>query len=285
MKRVLSVVTAAALVCGAAVTASAQQAQPAQPDVHVVVAYFKAAPGQAEAYREYLTTVSKKFYQEMLKEQPGLMHWSAAQVMYPGEHGDYDFVSAAVYAGPPPEPTPPSDAMYQKITGATRADTMKRLDGLRTMVGSELLRRIGAAGPAGVIAEGDYRVVALVKVKPGMGSEFTGFVGGAQQGVLQVRAADAEFKSWSAWTRVFPAGGGERYDALTATYFKDLASAVKGLDGAKGAEAFAKAHPGKSYANYINDMRDYAELAGRGLHRVVAVVDRAAAPAAKTSAQ
>jgi hypothetical protein len=220
----------------------------------------------------------------MLKTQPSLMHWSAAQVMFPGEHAAYDFVSAAVFAGPPPEPSPPSDALYQQITGMSRADAVKRLDSLRTPVGSELLRRVGTAGTPGTLSEGDYRVVALVKVKPGMGSEFVGFAGGAQQAVLQVRAANGELKNWSAWTRVFPAGAGERYDALTATYFKDLASAVKGLDGAKGAEAFAKAHPGKNYAAYVNDMRDYAELAGRGLHRVVALVERPAAPAARPSA-
>jgi hypothetical protein len=270
--------TAAALVCGAAMTSSAQQAQ---PDVYVVVNYFKAAPGQAEAYREYLTTVSKKFYQEMLKTQPNLTHWSAAQVMFPGENAAYDFVSAAVYAGPPPEPSPPSDALYQQITGMSRVDAMKRLDSMRTPVGSELLRRLGGAGSPGTLAEGDYRSISMVKIKPGMGSEFSGFMSGPQQAVLQVRVANGELKSWSGWMRVFPAGAGERYDALAVSYFKDLASAVKGLDAAKGAEAFAKAHPGKNYATYVNDMRDYAEVAGRGLQRVVALVERAAAPAAK----
>lgn len=284
MKRALSAVTAAALVCGAAVTASAQQAPPAQPDVHVVVSYFKAAPGQAEAYREYLSTFSKKFYQEMLKTQPSLMHWSAAQVMFPGEHAAYDFVSAAVYAGPPPEPSTPSDAFFQQVTGMSRADTMKRLDSLRTPVGGELLRRLGTAGTPGTLAEGDYRIVTTVKVKPNMGSEFSAFVSGQQQAVLQVRAANGEFKSWSGWMRVFPAGAGERYDALTAMYFKDLASAVKGLDGTKALDAFVKAHPGKNYATYVNDMRDYAEAVGRALHRVVALVERPAATAPKPSA-
>jgi hypothetical protein len=95
------------------------------------------------------------------------------------------------------------------------------------------------------------------------------------QPVMQARAANGELKTWSVWSRVFPAGAGTSYDALNVTYFKDLASAVKGLDTAKGVEAFQTVHPGGNYAGYINNVRDYSELQQRFLMQVVAMAERA----------
>ena len=66
------------------------------------------------------------------------------------------------------------------------------------------------------------------------------------------------------------------------TYYKDLASAAKGLDGTKTAEFFGKANAGKSYGTYVNNVRDYAQSQYRGVHQVVALVERPAqAPPSK----
>ena len=59
------------------------------------------------------------------------------------------------------------------------------------------------------------------------------------------------------------------------TYFKDLASAIKGLDATKGVETFLKTHPGKNYAAYVNNGRDYSELQQRFVMQVIALVERA----------
>jgi hypothetical protein len=74
---------------------------------------------------------------------------------------------------------------------------------------------------------------------------------------------------------VFPAGAATSYDGFTVQYFKDLASAVKGLEATKGVEALLKVHPGKNYATYVNDARDYSELQQRLVMQVVALVERA----------
>ena len=91
-------------------------AQPAAPDVYVVVTYIKTLPGQDAAYRDYLTTTGKKLFQEMMAAQPTLLYWSSARTMYQGtEHGsDFDYVGASVYAGPPPEPGTLPDALYHE---------------------------------------------------------------------------------------------------------------------------------------------------------------------------
>ena len=212
MKRILAGV-AAVCVLGGAWLAQAQQ--PAEPELYVVVSYFKTAPGMQDAYREFVTGTSKKFYQELLKEQPTLVHWSVARVMFTGVDGpSYDFVGAAVYAGPPPEPKTYPDVLYQKVSGMTRADYMKKLDGLRTAVGSDLLRSVARVAAPGTIKEGDFRAVNQLRVSPGMNDEFTEMVRTTTLPLMDARRGAGELKSWSMWTRVFPAGAGTAYDAL-----------------------------------------------------------------------
>ena len=89
------------------------------------------------------------------------------------------------------------------------------------------------------------------------------------------RIANGEVKNWSLWSRVFPAGTATSYEGFTVQYFKDLASAIKGLDAAKGVQAFLKALPGKNYATSVNNGRDYSELQQRLIMQVVALVERA----------
>ena len=95
------------------------------------------------------------------------------------------------------------------------------------------------------------------------------------QPVMAERIANGELKSWSVWARVFPSGVATSYDAFAVTYFKDLASAIKGLDATKGVQAFLKVHPGKNYATYVNNARDYSELQQRLVMQVIALVERA----------
>ncbi len=253
-------------------------AQPAAPDVYVVVTYIKTLPGQDAAYRDYLTTTGKKIFQEMMAAQPTLLYWSSARTMYQGmEHGsDFDYVGASVYAGPPPEPGTIPDAVYMKAAGMSQADLGKKLATMRTIVGH------GGAAPAGgaLDARGPEgrrlpRRRAQIRIKPGMGNEYYDTARTMAQPMMQARAAAGELKTWSVWSRVFPAGAGTSYDALSVTYFKDQASAIKGLDATKGIETFMKVHPGKNYATYINNLRDYSELQQRFIMQIIAMAERA----------
>lgn len=254
--------------------ASAQQAQ---PDVFVVVTYLKTLPGQEEAYRSYLATTAKKVFQEQMAVTPNLLAWSSAQMQFHGTEAgpDFDFVGASAYAGPPPEVSALSDAVAQKAAGMSAADLTKKLASMRTIVGTEILRqRAGTTSPAG-LGEGDYRVIARVRIAPGMGDEYYQTAKTMAEPMMQARAAAGELKSWSVWSRVFPAGAATSYDALVVTYFKDRASAITGLDGRKGMESFLKTHPDRSFATYISNARDYSELQQRSLMRVISRVERA----------
>jgi len=277
MLKPLSRLSLALVVAFTALFGANALAQQAQPDLYVVVSYIKVVPGQEAAYRSYLTSTAKKVYQELMAADANLLTWSSAQTMYQGmEHGsDFDFVGAAVYAGTPPEPGANVDAILMKAAGMSQADLGKKLATMRTIVGTEVLRyRAGTMTP-GVLKEGDVRVVGRSKVKPGMGDEYYEMARSMAQPMMQARVAGGEMKSWSLWSRVFPSGAATSYDALSVTYFKDMASAIKGLDPAKGAEVFQKTHPGKSYAAYVNNGRDYSELQQRFVMQVIALVERA----------
>jgi len=251
--------------------------QQAEPDVYVTVSYIKVLPGQDEAYRTHLATAAKAFYKEAMAANPNFLGWSAARTMYQGvgEGPDFDYVAASVFAGSPPEPGANMDALFQKATGMSQADYQKKLAGMRTMVGSEILRRRATTGlKPGSYKEGDIRVVNRFKIKPGMGDEYMAMSQTMTQPMMQARVANGELKAWSMWSRVFPAGEATSYDGMSVWYWKDLASAIKGLDPAKGLETFVKTHPGKNYATFINNGRDYSELQQRSIMQVVAMVER-----------
>jgi len=260
-----------------AVFSGAALAQPAQPDLYVSVTYMKILPGQEDAYRAYLNTTVKKLYQEMMVANPSYLSWSSAKAMYLGmEHGmDFDYVGASIYSGPPPEPGSVPDAIYMKATGMSSADLAKKVATMRTVVGTEVLRYAAGIRPPGALKEGDFRVVAQIKIKPGMSDEYINMAQTVTQPIMAERIANGEFKSWSVWGRVFPVGAATSYDGFTVQYFKDLASAIKGLDATKGIQAFLKVHPGKNYATYVNNGRDYSELQQRLVMQVVAMVERA----------
>lgn len=270
--RVLPVFALVGLIAGAAF------AQQTEPDRYVVVTYIKVQPGQDEAYREYLTTTGKKFFQEMMATNANFLAWSSARAMYPGvgEGLDYDYVGASVFSGPPPEPGANMDPIAQKAAGTSFAELGKKLAAMRTIVGTEVLRHRASAGAPGAYAEGDFRVLNRIRIKENMSSEYFDTIQTTAQPIWQGRVANGELKAWSVWSREFPAGAATSYDALGVTYWKDLASAIKGLDPIKGMEAFTKAHPGKSYAAYINNVRDYSQLQQRSIMQVIALVSRPA---------
>jgi hypothetical protein len=251
-------------------------AQPAEPDRYVVVTYLKTLPGQDDAYRAHVTSASTSVYKEAMTANPNLLAWSIARTMYQGlEHaGQYDYVAAAVFSGPPPEPGTGMDAVVQKATGMAMADYQKKLSTMRTVVATEVLMRRAGTGGTGTFKEGDIRVIARSKITPGMGDEYFEMMRTMGQPMMLGRVQGGEIKGWSVWSRVFPAGAATDYDVMGVTYFRDLASAIKGPDPAKGAEIFAKANPGKSYGSFINNLRDYSRMQDRSVMQVIALVER-----------
>lgn len=261
--------------------ASAQQAQAPAPTYYVSITYVKALPGQGAAYRTWMTTTSKKFYQELMSAEPSFVHWDCAQNMYRGlDQQDFDYACATVTRDGPLDPARDMEPIYKKL-GTTTAEYQGKLASMRTVVGSELLRRLSGTSTTstGTTVEGNFRVTTQLKVNPGMMDEFTTRATTLTLPVMQANLATAAgLKSWSMWTRLFPNGAATDYDVLAVTSHGTLSSAVGGGSNPNAAaEAFIKVHPDKNYATYSSNAREYATAQRRGISRVIAVVERDAA--------
>jgi len=266
---------------------AAGSAQQAETPLYVVLTYQKVLPGQGDAYQAHVTGMAKKFYQEAMNLNPNLVHWSSARVMYKGidegQGQDFDYVSATVTNGPPPEPGGNMDAIYAKL-GTTPAEYGKKLSAMRTNVGQEVLRRIAgtSATGAGTSKEGDFRVSNQIRIKSGMGSEYWDRARTLSLPMWQEAVAQGDLKAWSLWGRVFPSGAGTSYDVMGVTTHKSLASVLEAAPPNRGMERFMKANPGKNYSQYVTNGTEYSEMQRRTITQIVALVERAAA-AGRTS--
>ncbi len=267
---------------------AAGSAQQAETPLYVVLTYVKVLPGQGDAYQAHVTGMGKKFYQEAMNANANRVHWSSARVMYKGidegQGQDFDYVSASVTNGPPPEPGGNMDAIFAKL-GTTQAEYGKKLSAMRTIVGTEVLRRVAgtSATGAGTSKEGDFRVSNQVRIKSGMGNEYTDRARTLTLPTMQESVAQGDLKAWSLWGRVFPSGAATSYNVMVVTTHKDLASTLDGGPNPnRGLERFLKANPGKSYSSYVTNGTEYSELQRRTITQIVALVERAAA-AGRTS--
>ena len=237
-----------ALLLGVFVVAGS--AQQAETPLYVVLTYLKVLPGQGDAYQAHVTGMAKKFYQEAMNVSPNLVHWSSARVMYKGidegQGQDFDYVSAAVTNGPPPEPGGNMDAIFAKL-GTTQAEYGKKLSAMRTIVGTEVLRRIAgtSATGAGTSKEGDFRVSNQVRIKSGMGSEYTDRARTLTLPMMQEAVAQGDLKAWSLWGRVFPSGAATSYDVMGVTTHKSLASVLEAAPPEPRDGAVHEGEPGK----------------------------------------
>jgi hypothetical protein len=158
-----------------------------------------------------------------------------------------------------------------------RAEYLAKLQGMRTVVATELLQAAARVSSGGSMKVGDVRVVTELKIRTNMVEEFAELARARQQPMMEVRRASGEVKSWGMWMRRFPSGAAMSHDAQNVVVYPDLASAVKGTDQLKAAEAFARANPGYGYADYVRAALAYAEIMNRLVFQIVALVDRPAA--------
>jgi hypothetical protein len=259
------------LVCFAAATLPAQQ--PAQPDVWASLTYIKVAPEHTQAYTAIARDMSQKVFEAVAANDRNFLHWSAARVLYPSPDAKYNWVGASVYIGAPPTPDAAAiEDVLKRTLGMTQAQFDAKAGPVRQIVGSQLLRRRGTA-TAQPTSQGDVRVMFGLKIKPGMANEVWDRTTNATQPLWQERANRGEIRGWSMWSRSFPWNEGEA-DAYGVIVHKDLASALKGVDQSTAAEIFAKVHPGKSYAGFIHDGRDYSDIVSTEILTVVAAVNQ-----------
>jgi hypothetical protein len=240
--------------------ASAQTPAKAE-DQYLVLTYLQVAPEHTAAYDEILRTTAKTFYTEMMN-RPGqnAWAWSVAKMLFSGIHGNQaTHVAAIVFSGPPPSGSLDlklADEILKKVANMEPAEYRKKLAGMRKELGTELWRGV-AWTPAGS-AEGSYRVVAYSKVAPRKAADYREVSSRVWRPLYAAAAEQGNLIGWSTWSSVFPRGEGTPYNALTATTFKDLPSAVRGFT--PSASDFHKVHPNASFISAVDQIRDLRPL-------------------------
>jgi hypothetical protein len=241
---------------------------------YVAITYFHVPADKDAEYNQVLRASSKKYYEELIN-QPGsnLWAWGVARMLYTGTHGgEANYVSSSLYDGPPANPnTAANDALLRKVTGQDPEEYRRHLNTLRTVVGTELLR--GIAWARGPVPEDSYRVVSYLKITTNKGAAFRDLIKQAWQPIYADALKEGKILGWGAWGYVFPRGADTPYDALTSMTFKDLPSAVKGLEGMDA--AFAKAHPGVSMVGAIDALRDTRKVTRTVLSRILVSAQKA----------
>jgi hypothetical protein len=252
--------------------AFAQQARKAD-NQYAVLTYMRVPAENIAEYTEILRNNSKKVFTELMN-QPGsnLWAWSSAQMTYSGTHGgEANFVAASVYDGPPPNPNDAAlDAATRKVTGQDPVEYRKKLNTLRTVVGSELIRGVAAA--RGSSQEGYYRVTTYAKLTPQKGAAYRAQTAAVWQPVYESLVKDGTIVSWGAWQYVFPRGAETPYDLVNSTTYKDLPSAVKGIESMS--QIFLKVHPDQNMVSAVDESRSNSKVVRTVLARIVAMAQK-----------
>ena len=243
--------------------------------------YLNVPQDKIPAFLDYQRTVVKKVMQERINSGENLESWALLSLLYRGSPAlEYNYVSTAVFNGPPPEPNPTArDQVIKKATGGTYAEYIQKLSSTSTVTGS-VLSRVEGAAPGSQMKEGNVVSVGRWKIEPNRAADYAANM--KMRVAVQSQAVkEGLFLGWAAARVVSPGGPNALYDATTSFVHKDLASALQGPGGGGNAQAtFAKLFPQASYINYVDQGRTTRRLVRNELFRVITVVER---PATATS--
>ncbi|NWF84642.1 MAG: hypothetical protein HXY18_12515, partial [Bryobacteraceae bacterium] len=243
-------------------------------DQYVVLSYFKVDQENLAAFEEWSRTNSKKVFTEMMNQAgSNLWGWNVARILYRGPDDDAPtHVAASIYNGPPPGTLEPAalDALYKKITAMDPAEYRKRLNSLRELLGTELVRGIAWAG--GSSPEGSYRVVTYSRLEPRRAAAHREAAASTWQPIYAAAAKEGKILAWSSWSYVFPRGMDAPYDILGATTYKDLPAAVRGYTNMQA--DFLKVHPTKSWVGAVDEFRGNVTNRKAVVSRIIASVSK-----------
>ena len=249
-------------------------AQQGQRIAYYTFGFANVAGNNTAAYIDFQKNTVRKIIQERMKTEQ-ILDWSVNQVIYRGlPESQYNFVTVTGFSGPP---TQAGQGVVQTATGMTAADLAAKFGPLATNVGNELTR--GEAGTAPVaIQEGNVVTVVSWKIAPQRGADYGRYV---QTMLLPLNAQgvkDGRFLAWGAVRVVSPGGGDAPVDAMTATFYKDVASALPSTppNANEGQMNFTKAFPNQNFSAFVDQGRDVRRNVRSEMWRVVTSVQRPA---------
>lgn len=224
---------------------------------YVVMIRYKVEPAKLAEHREFVKNVSTKVMTEWLKTNPKFMGWNALELNYGGAPlAEYNFASALIWDGPPPENVTSTFEAAVKNAGFNYGEYQAKQRSLRTVVGQQLRRSVASTGAS---AGGEWMVVSYYKIAPNKRAELFDSLRTDSVPVFSLMVKEKVIAGWGATEVVFPRG--QDFDYLAATSYNSLADAVKyGYAGQGIDNYFAKARPGKNYLSWIDFLRSSRTL-------------------------
>lgn len=259
----------------AAETAAAQQTT----DRFLTTISVKVAPGKEDAFTEfYKTGAGSKSIRARQQANPRAVRWTLLRLVYPGDPApEANFLISTVRMGAPSDSDEAQrDEATRASTGMSYADYMKTVRTMSDPVGSTL-SHVHESTDGYALAAGDYAVVRRIKVTQGKLNELSSFNRGSRLALANEGVKSGAMKGWVFMHQSFPTGASLPFDAVEASIYKDLASALSAQGPAASAQAaarFAKAVPSQSYAAYIDKMRELSRVVRTDLYRVVVTYSR-----------
>ena len=239
--------------------------------------YLNVPQDKIPAFLEYQRNTVKKVMQERINSGENLESWALYSLLYRGSPAlDYNYISSAVFSGPPPEPNPTRrDQAVKKAVAMTYPEYMQKLNASSTVTGS-VLSRVEGAAPGSQVKEGNVIRVVRWKIEPNRGADYADYIQ-TLTAVQSQAVKEGQFLGWAAARVVSPGGPDTPYDAVTSFIHKDLASALQGPGSQALAQAtFTKVYPQKSFTNHIDQGRAVRKLVRTELLRAIAAVERPA---------
>jgi hypothetical protein len=249
-------------------------AQQGQRIVYETVAFNNVAGNNVAAYIDAQKNIVGKIIQERMKTEQ-ILGWTVYQVVYRGlPASEYNFATVTAFSGPP---TQAAQGLAQRATGMSPADLGAKLGPLATNAGNMLNRLEAGTNPV-ALQEGNITTVVTWKIAPQRGADYGRYV---QNMLLPLNAQgvkDGRFLSWGAVRVVSPGGADAPFDALTATNYKDLASALPATppEPNQGQMNFLKAFPNGNFSAFVDQGREVRRNVRTQMFRVVTSLQRPA---------
>lgn len=269
MKRIFVLTSALAALMMGTIIVSAQQGQRV---TYQTVGFANVAGNNTAAYIDAQKNIVSKIIQERMKTEQ-ILGWTVAQVIYRGSPAsEYNFATVTTFSGPPSQV---GQGVAQKATGMSAAELGAKLGPLATNVGNTLNRAEAGTGPVS-LQEGNVTTVVTWKITPQRGADYGRYV---QTMLLPLNAQgvkDGRFLSWGASRVVSPGGADAPFDAITATTYKDLASALPSTapDPSQGQMNFMKVFPNQNFSAFVDQGREVRRNVRSQMLRVVTSVQR-----------
>jgi len=126
--------------------------------------------------------------------------------------------------------------------------------------------------------EGNVVTAVTWKITPQRGADYGRYIQTMQLPLNAQGVKDGRFLAWGASRVVSPGGGEVPYDALTFTFYKDLASALPATaaDPNQGQMQFTKVFPNQNFSAFVDQGRALRRNVRTQMFRVVAIVQRPA---------